>query len=226
MMRVVVILFSMMCTTNLFAQTNAMSQDSTYDNWYYLSREKLYQELKHLRYDVVFFGDSITERGPWQELIGRNYRVGNRGIGGDNTFGMKARIADVAKSRPKKTFLMMGVNDVGRGLPTIWSLRNYEEVINIIQKESPKTKIYIQSILPLNENKLEYDYLRGKQEAIKVLSEGIEALASKYDVIYVDVKEVLADGVVLKEEYTTDGIHVNIDAYIRWVEYLKEKRFL
>ncbi|MBD1424858.1 GDSL-type esterase/lipase family protein [Sphingobacterium arenae] len=218
------ILLAMLATVQLYAQDK--SQDSTYSNWYYEGREKLYQALKGKKYDVIFFGNSITERGPWQELVGRRYKVGNRGIGGDNTFGMKARIADVMKSKPKKVFLMMGINDIGRGLPTAWSLQNYEEIIRIIQRKSPKTKIYLQSILPLNEDILKYDYLKGKEEMVKALDNGIEALIHEYNLTYVDVKEVLADGYVLKKEYTTDGIHINTDAYIRWVEYLKEKKYL
>ncbi len=211
-------------TIQLYAQDK--SQDSTYSNWYYEGRENLYQALKDKKYDVIFFGNSITERGPWQELVGRRYKVGNRGIGGDNTFGMKARIADVMKSRPKKVFLMMGINDVGRGLPVEWSLNNYEEIIRIIQRLSPKTNIYIQSILPLNEDILKYDYLKAKEGTVKALDKGIESLARQYNLTYVNVKEVLADGYVLKVEYTMDGIHVNTDAYIRWVEYLKEKKYL
>ncbi|NGM60793.1 GDSL family lipase [Sphingobacterium sp. SGG-5] len=226
MKKSVIMVLGLLCSLHLLGQTNDKSQDSTYNNWYYASREKLYQELKHLRYDVVFFGNSITERGSWQELIGRKYKVGNRGIGGDNTFGMKARIADVVKSKPKKIFLMMGINDVGRGLPTAWSLQNYEEIIHIIRKESPKTKIYLQSVLPLNEHVLKYDYLLGKEERVRSLNKGIETLTRKYNITYVNVKEALADGYVLKEEYTIDGIHINTDAYIRWVEYLKAHKYL
>jgi len=211
---------------HLCAQTNDKSQDSTYSNWYYLSREKLYQELKYVKYDVIFFGNSITERGPWQELVGRKYKVGNRGIGGDNTFGMKARIADVVGTKPKKIFLMMGINDVGRGLSTDWTLKNYEEIIRIIQEQSPKTKIYIQSILPMNEEVLKYDYLKGKEDMIRTLNRGIEELVRQYHLTYVNVKEWLADGYILKKEYTLDGIHVNTDAYIRWVQYLKEHKYL
>ncbi|WP_243403320.1 GDSL-type esterase/lipase family protein [Sphingobacterium haloxyli] len=220
MKKIAIIVLGMLGIIQLYAQ------DSTYNNWYYEGREKLYQALEQKKYDVIFFGNSITERGPWQELIGRQYKVGNRGIGGDNTFGMKARIADVVKSKPKKIFLMMGINDVGRGLPVEWSLRNYEAIIKIIQKISPKTKIYVQSTLPLNESVLKYDYLLGKENLVRNLNEGIVALAQKYSLIYVDVKETLADGYVLKAEYTMDGIHVNTDAYIRWVEYLKGKKYL
>src|SRR5690606_26696224 len=218
------ILLAMLATVQLYAQDK--SQDSTYSNWYYEGREKLYQALKGKKYDVIFFGNSITERGPWQELLGRKYKVGNRGIGGDNTFGMKARIADVVRSGPKKIFLMMGINDVGRGLPIAWTLRNYEDIILIIQKASPGTKIYLQSTLPLNESVLKYDYLLGKEDLVRELNKGIETLAEKYNLVYVNLKEALADDYVLKEEYTMDGIHVNTDAYICWVNYLKEKKYL
>ncbi len=204
----------------------ANAQDTTYTNWYFESREKLYQSIKDNAYDIVFFGNSITERGPWDELLGVQYKIGNRGIGGDNTYGMKARIADVVRNKPKKIFLMMGINDVGRGLPTVASLNNYEEIIKIIQTNSPKTKIYVQSVLPMNEDKLEYDYLKGKEAMVRALDEGVKAIADKYKLTYVDVKSVLADDYKLKEKYTSDGIHLNTDAYIEWVKYLKNKRYL
>lgn len=224
MKKIVMAVLGVLGSLSAFAQDK--SQDSTYNNWYYESREKLYQELKAVKYDVVFFGNSITERGAWQELVGRKYRVGNRGIGGDNTFGMKARIKGAIASKPKKIFLMMGINDVGRGLPTTWSLKNYEEIIRIIQKESPKTKIYVQSTLPLNEAVLKYDYLLNKEQRVRDLNRGILELANKYSLVYVDVKSVLANDYVLMKEFTMDGIHINTDAYIKWVDYLKANKYL
>lgn len=220
------LLLSLLGSTNLIAQSKDMSRDSTYNNWYYVSRNNLYSQLKDVKYDIVFFGNSITERGPWSELIGVNQRVANRGIGGDNTFGMKARIEDAVKSQPKKIFLMMGINDVGRNLPTEWSLRNYEEVILKIQKNSPKTKIYIQSVLPLNEKLSPYEYHKGRESKVIALTEGVKKLADKYNLTYVDLREIFADGYVLKAEYTTDGIHINTQGYIDWVKYLKDKKYI
>lgn len=51
-------------------------------------------------------------------------------------------------------------------------------------------------------------------------------LARRYGVIYIDVKSVLADDYVLKKEFTMDGIHVNTEAYIKWVNYLKANKYL
>lgn len=211
---------------NTQAQTADRSKDSTYNNWYYNSREKLYQAIKSNPYDIIFFGDSITERAPWEELVGVKYKVGNRGIGGDNTFGMKARIEDVVLKKPHKIFLMMGINDVGRGIDLKLTLKNYEEIINIIRAKSPSTKIYIQSVLPLNEDILPYEYLKGKEHMVRALGDGVKSLADKYKLTYVDVKTVLADDYKLKAAYTSDGIHLNTDAYIAWGKYLKDKRYL
>lgn len=205
---------------------NLAALDSTYNNWYYDSRELLYQQLKGTPYDIVFFGNSITERGPWEELIGKRYVIGNRGIGGDNTFGMKARIADVMLSKPKKIFLMMGINDIGRGLPTSVILENYEQIIRIIKTQSPKTKIYVQSTLHMNEQLLTADYLKNKEQMVNALNEGIRVLTKKYNLPYINLNEVLADNGKLLKKYTMDGIHVNTDAYIHWVKFLKENKYL
>lgn len=221
------LIVSLLSVQGVYAQAQRdLATDSTFKNWYYDSREKLYQGLKSQQVDVVFFGNSITEGGPWHELFGNKYKIANRGIGGDNTFGMKARIADVVKSKPKKIFLMMGINDIGRGQATSWTLKNYEEIIQIIKKQSPKTKIYLQSTLPLNDKVLKYDYLLGKEEKIRALNAGIVELAQKYNLQYVHVKEVLADDYVLKANYTKDGIHLTTDAYLEWANYLKAKKYL
>ncbi len=202
------------------------SYNTGYNNWYYDSRELLYQGLKDTKVDIVFFGNSITERGPWHDVFGDKYKIANRGIGGDNTYGMKARIADVVSTKPKKIFLMMGINDIGRGLPTDSILKNYEEIIQIIKNNSPKTKIYAQSTLPLNESKITMDYLKGREQDIRSLNTGIVALTKKYNITFVNVKEVLADDYVLKPYFTADGIHLNADAYVEWTKYLKNKKYL
>ena len=211
------------CSKSVHAYT---MQDSSYHNWYYDSREKLYQRLKSNHYDIIFFGNSITERGPWDELIGIQYKVGNRGIGGDNTYGMKARIQDVVRQRPKKIFLMMGINDIGRGISVERIIENYQAIIKQIKQVSPKTKIYLQSVLPLNDRLLTNKNLIGKSSQIRLLNEQISSLANQHMINYVDIASVLGENDVLKEQYTSDGIHVNTRAYIDWVRYLKKNNYL
>ena len=222
---IVIIFIMFLCGFSKAQDTPLKKYNVGFNNWYFDSREKLYQGLKGQEVDVVFFGNSITERGHWHELF-PNIKIANRGIGGDNTYGMKSRIADVMSLNPKKIFLMMGINDIGRGLPIDSIIKNYEEIVQIIKKVNAKTKIYAQSTLPLNESMLSVDYLKGKEDRIRDLNEKIVKLAQRYNFPYVDLKEVLADEYVLKSKYTSDGIHVNTDAYIIWANYLRAKKYL
>ena len=65
---------------------------------------------------VVWIGDSITEQAWWGFLTKERPLV-NRGIGGDNTRGMLARLPEILESSPRKIFFMGGVNDISGNRP-------------------------------------------------------------------------------------------------------------
>lgn len=200
--------------------------DSSYRNWYYDQRMDLYNSIEPRKHDIVFLGNSITERGAWQELI-PGKTVANRGIGGDNTFGVLARLDNVIALRPARLFLLIGINDTGRGLPVNVIYANYTEIVGRLKKALPRTQIFVQSVLPLNEDILKYDYLKGKRARIIELNEKLRTLAASEGLVYVDLNDVFADATgALKAEYTTDGIHLTPDAYIPWVDFLKQKKYL
>ena len=200
--------------------------DSSYNNWYYEGRMDLYNQLNNQPADILFLGNSITERGEWAELLpGR--KIANRGIGGDNTFGVLARLDGVIKQQPRKIFLLIGINDIGRGLPTEVILNNYHRIVARLTQGLPKTKLIIQSVLPMNEGKLPYDYLKGKAEKVKALNEGIVNIAKEFNLPYLNLHELFADEKgELKAAYTKDGIHLEPAAYVDWVNWLKQKKQL
>ncbi|MDB5207650.1 MAG: family lipase, partial [Flavisolibacter sp.] len=80
--------------------------DSSYNNTYYQGRMELFASLGGQEKAIVFLGNSITERGVWSELL-PGETIMNRGIGGDNTFGVLARLNDVIRYKPKKIFLLI-----------------------------------------------------------------------------------------------------------------------
>src|SRR5690606_26383252 len=123
-----------------FSAKSQVKIDSSYSNWYYDARFELYEKLKNKKADILFLGNSITERGNWAELIPGKI-VSNRGIGGDNSFGVIARLDAVIAQQPGKLFLMIGVNDIGRGLPVEVILNNYIRITERIRAESPHTNI-------------------------------------------------------------------------------------
>lgn len=200
--------------------------DSSYANTYYQGRMELFNTLPAPKNAIVFLGNSITERGAWSELL-PGHHIMNRGIGGDNTFGVLARLQGVVKAKPKKLFLLIGINDLSRSLPREVILHNYERIIAYIAANSPKTKIFVQSVLPLNEPLTTAAYLKNKKDSILQLNVGIQAIAEKHNLPYINLHEIFADANGdLKKEYTADGIHLRPAAYVLWVDYLKKKKYL
>lgn len=208
------------------AQEPAKKIDSSYANTYYQGRMELFNTLPAPKKAIVFLGNSITERGAWSELL-PGYPIMNRGIGGDNTFGVLARLEGIVKASPKKLFLLIGINDLSRGLPKEVILNNYERIISYISSHSPKTRIFVQSVLPLNEPLTTAAYLKNKKDSILQLNLGIQAIAARHRLPYIDLHEIFADANGdLKRELTADGIHLRPAAYIMWVDYLKKKKYL
>lgn len=203
----------------------AQKNDSSYHNWYYDVRVELYDKI-HDKVDIAFIGNSITEKGEWHEML-PDKKIANRGIGGDNTFGILARLDGVIRQKPSKIFLMAGINDLGRGLSPQVIASNYQRIIQKLQTALPKTKIYVQSVLPLNDAVLKYDYLKNKNSKVTELNGLIRELAAKNHLVYIDLHPVMSNSNgELRKEFTMDGIHLNTEAYIAWVDFLKSKKIL
>lgn len=211
-----------------FISLNAQHQniDSTYANSYYKGRMEVFQSLPETKNAVVFLGNSITERGHWNELL-QDMVVMNRGIGGDNTFGVRARLDDILAQNPKKAFILIGINDIGRGLPIEVITENYRRILKRF-KEETTTKVYVQSVLPVNDKILTADYLKNKKDLVRQLNTNLKELASQFGVEYIDLyNQIFSDGEGnLKSYQTIDGIHLKPAAYVEWVNYLKEKKYL
>ena len=218
--------YSLQLAASSYAQDAPKKIDSNYNNTYYQGRMELFNSLTPPKNATVFLGNSITERGAWGELLS-GQPIMNRGIGGDNTFGVLARLEAIAKAKPKKLFLLIGINDLSRGLPKEVILNNYNRILTYLTTHTPKTKIYIQSVLPLYEPYTKEAYLKNKKDSILNLNVGIKQVAAKFNLTYINLHEIFADeNGDLKKEYTADGIHLKPAAYVLWVDFLKKRKYL
>ncbi len=101
---------------------------------YYYEKNSQFELLQNSEktYRFVMIGDSITDHGEWNELINRDDII-NRGIGGDNTYGVLKRLDNLNPSL-KKAFVMIGVNDV-----PIWKVNvaydNYKKIVELLIKK-------------------------------------------------------------------------------------------
>ena len=215
-------LIAVLCSIHVQAQ----KIDSSYNNTYYQGRMELFNSLQIPHSAIVFLGNSITERGMWHELLSGKPIV-NRGIGGDNTFGVLARIQPVIDAKPKKVFLLIGVNDISRNLPVEVTAANYEKIIQRFKKGSPKTTLYVQSVFPVNDAILKAEYIKNKGHLIIELNKRIKALAAQYNVPFIELYSLFNDGQGnLLPEMTNDGIHLRPAAYVKWVDFLKRNKYL
>lgn len=198
--------------------------DSSYLTGHYKQRLAFFRRMPSQKREIVFLGNSLTEGGKWQELVGKR-RVVNRGVSGDVTYGILARLDEVLRSKPDKIFLLCGVNDMKRGFPNEIILTNIKRIVLEVKRRSPKTTLYIQSLLPVNEAMLPESYRLVKNEKIEVLNEGLKKICERQNkVVYIDLHPVFSDSNgYLKKELSIDGLHLRQASYIIWANYLKKR---
>ncbi|MFK8101017.1 MAG: GDSL-type esterase/lipase family protein [Saprospiraceae bacterium] len=178
----------------------------------YDHRKSLFTVLETAPASIIFLGNSLTQQCEWAELF-NNATIKNRGITGDMTTGVLARLDEIVVTKPTKLFLMIGVNDLLFHRPPI-ILENYQQILQKIKKASPTTQVYVQSILPVN-NALRSTGI--KNADIQVLNSGIQALAKAFGFPYLDLYQafVTTEG-RMNQNYTYDGIHLNGAGYLNW----------
>ncbi|MDO4229499.1 MAG: SGNH/GDSL hydrolase family protein [Capnocytophaga sp.] len=183
---------------------------------FYEQRSSLFEKLPITRKDIVFVGNSITNGAEWSELF-RNKRLKNRGISGDISEGVYDRLDYIVQAKPAKIFLMIGVNDIARGVETATTVSNMRKIIEKIQQTTPKTKIYLQSVLPVN---ADFGMFKGhmKPELIKEINLQYKALAQEYKITYIDLYSHFVEKGTdkMQPKYTNDGLHLMGEGYLLW----------
>lgn len=193
----------------------------------YKDRVALFQSEKVTSGKIMFVGNSITQGGKWKQLLGDSSVV-NRGIGGDVTFGLLARIDEITRFKPSKLFLMIGINDLANNIPEDVVMENIFLIVNKIKMASPKTQIFVQSILPLNPTvpKFHQDYIN-RAEAIMTINGQLSKIAKRFGYTYVDLHSKFANAEgLMKPELSPDGLHLNAAGYKLWVKILKDAKHL
>ena len=175
---------------------------------------------------VIFLGNSITQGGDWAKLTGDSTVI-NRGIGADITFGLRRRLADVTRRKPSKLFILIGINDISKDIPDAVIAAQYRAIVDSVRAQSPETKIFVQSILPLNPTVRNFPQHYDKQEHVVSVNRLLRQMARRAGVQYVDLWPLFVDRRnLLDARYTNDGLHLNQLGYERWVRYLERAGYL
>jgi len=177
-------------------------------------------------FDVVMIGDSITYGGDWNLLL-KNEKIANLGIGGDITDGVLNRFGYVYLLEPNICFIMIGINDLVSNRPVEDIMINYRKIA--VEIKNHEIKVIIQSVLHLGEKYYinhmaehdKNDWIK-INENVKTLNEKLEEMALEFNIEFINLNDELSINNVLLEKYADeDGIHLNILGYEKWAEIIK-----
>ena len=165
---------------------------------------------------VIFLGDSLTDWLSLNELL-PGINVINRGIAGDTTIGILNRLDEVIRHKPAKIFLLIGTNDIAAGMSERKIIDNIREIIRRIHEGSQESKIYLQTLIPVNSKYMGYRH----NMKIEVVNDVIRRIAAEIDCTLVDLYEIFADKGELPLQYTFDGLHLNGEGALKWIDFIK-----
>ena len=199
MKRIVLLLLGLLLALPQFAQ------ERKYSTFY---------EQRATSKDIIFLGNSITNGCEWAELF-QNKNVKNRGISGDICMGVYDRLDPIVKGKPAKIFLLIGINDVSRGTSADKIISEISMIVRKIKQESPKTKLYLQSVLPVNDCYGMFNGHTSRWQVVKQINDLLEPLAVK------EGHFVEKETGKMNPVYTNDGLHLLGKGYLLWRDIVK-----
>ena len=163
---------------------------------------------------VTFVGDSLTAGGDWQAAFPER-KVFNRGVSGDTSLQLMARLPALRQTGASTYVVMVGINDIARG-DDPGSIASRIQWLRTGLHLGSGARVIVQSTIPCARFRCGPDGLRKVAELNRLLARGIP----RED--YVDLTGVMADADGLKRAYTVDGVHLNRAGYDRWQGRLRE----
>lgn len=120
-----------------------------------------------------------------------------------------------------KIYLMVGINELGRGTTEDY-MGKYTEVVDTLHELEPDAKIFIQGIMRVSGEKSSKDAIFNNSN-INARNNAIATLADNKQFFYIDVNEVVCDEEGnLHGDYTFDQIHL-LGVYDElWKQFLME----
>ncbi|MBS0017054.1 MAG: G-D-S-L family lipolytic protein [Arthrospira sp. SH-MAG29] len=213
-------------------QTNEVQPNSTNSSFqpqYRLTYEDSVEQLKekallaaHNRPDrlTILAGDSLSLWFP-PELLPPERTWLNQGISGETSAGLLRRLKVFDLTQPETVFIMIGINDLLRGIDDQTVLANWQEIIRDVKWVHPSAQVVVQSILPHSDQNASWE---GRDRLIKIpnrrirrLNRELEAIAIANGAYFLDLHPLFTDKKGnLRPELSTDGLHLNDRGYLVW----------
>ncbi|MEH2324267.1 MAG: SGNH/GDSL hydrolase family protein [Nostoc sp.] len=168
----------------------------------------------------ILVGDSLSLWFP-PELLPEGKNWLNQGISGETSNGLLKRLEIFDRTQPEVIFVMIGINDLIRGVSDRVILDNQRQIINYLRKTHPTAQIVVQSILPHGAEEATW---KGREKLLAVansrireLNQQLQNICHKKGVKYLDLHPLFTNKQGnLRREFTSDGLHLSPEGYIVW----------
>lgn len=169
---------------------------------------------------TILAGDSLSLWFP-PELLPEDRNWLNQGISGEVSNGLLQRLDFFDRTQPDMILVMVGINDLIRGLEDQEILTNYRQIISYLRRKHPQAEIVIQSILPHGAEGTTWE---GKEKLLAIpnsrirkLNQELNNIATKKGARYLNLHPLFTDQQGnLRSNFTTDGLHLSPPGYLVW----------
>ena len=168
--------------------------------------------------DVVFYGNSLTFESNFHELF-PNLKICNLGCNRDNLDDLIHRSFIINKVSPHKIFVLGGINSILDISLEDFNTK-YLTLIDTLMSQNPTSKIYLQSLLPVNvEMEIGSRYV-DCQEKIKEANIVINNISKVKGCIFIDLYSAYQVNDSMPKKYSRDGLHLYPEAYSIWARVI------
>ncbi|NDJ23299.1 G-D-S-L family lipolytic protein [Nostoc sp. B(2019)] len=220
-------------TTTSLAQVNLNSETQSvtpvlgsrlklnYQQWVdILKKEAEVVAKKRPPHLTILAGDSLSLWFP-AELLPEDKNWLNQGISGETSNGLLKRLDLFDRTQPEVIFVMVGINDLIRGMSDEVILDNQRQIMSYLRKVHPAAQVVVQSILPHGGEETTWEgrdkLLVVDNSRIRQLNQQLRSVAANEGVKYLDLYPLFTSKQGnLRREFTTDGLHLSPEGYIVW----------
>lgn len=173
------------------------------------------KDLKQIFENSVIMGDSISESLIEYNILNKSSVVAYKGR---NTSTAKKDVNLAVNLYPSNIFMAYGMNDIPyfRGDANKFIL-SYEKLIQDLKSKLPKSKIYICSILPVQQKVIDEDKFYYKLDEF---NNALKDMCNRLGLTFIESKDIVVKNPNLFEK---DGVHMKIGFYPLWLRVLLDK---
>ncbi|MDP2816530.1 MAG: GDSL-type esterase/lipase family protein, partial [Rectinemataceae bacterium] len=163
-----------------------------------VDKKRMYSEITSLfpyykttKARIVMLGDSLTYSANWNEMFD-DCTIVNRGISSDTTEGVLKRLDNVISLNPEKVFVMIGINDIGLGIPEDMTVSNYKKICDALISNG---------IQPIVQSTLFTRSDRRINRKVTSINDAMKEFCDRKNIEYIDINSGLSFDGALKKEY-------------------------